>query len=124
MVAGAFGRDGVLDDGAGGLKIVTLDRSRDVQWDVVLARFSGDGALRWARVVGGPRTDAIRGLDVLPDGNLALLGLCKGAARLARSGSSSALIAPPISAQLGSLVRGHPRRPTNSVRTSRPRLPP
>jgi hypothetical protein len=95
VVAGAFGRDGVLDDGAGGLKIVTLDRSRDLQWDVVLARFSGDGALRWARVVGGPRTDAIRGLDVLPDGNLALLGLCNGAARLARSGGVTPLACDP-----------------------------
>ncbi len=78
MVAGSFAREGTLESGARGKKISTHHRTRDPNWDLVLARIGSDGTTRWTRVIGGPHTDAIRGLVSLPDGNLALLGLCQG----------------------------------------------
>ncbi len=48
------------------------------QRDVYLARYSPEGALRWARQTGGPQNDSPLGVSVAPDGSIYVGGFTEG----------------------------------------------
>ncbi len=52
-----------------------LFRRDDRQFDVVVARFTTDGARTWVRTLGGPSSEQVRSLAADDDGNVAVVGL-------------------------------------------------
>lgn len=77
MVAGYFGYGGgALTLGEGEPNPVTLVSAGDD--DAFLARYTGAGSLRWARVLGSTGVDQALALTALPGGALALAGCYEG----------------------------------------------
>jgi len=69
VLAGTF--SGTIDPGAGPLVSAGFS-------DIVLARYDGDGALRWARRAGGSGGDRPAGAALAPDGDVWMLSTFQG----------------------------------------------